>query len=113
MKALMTIDIAHPPRAGADAETMLDEALIKIRLSSTLRVLKIIHGYGSHGSGGTLKTVVKNWIHTNKHKIILSIDGEHLSPSNANVQVLLAECDFSTNTEFLSPNEGITIVWIT
>lgn len=113
MKSLMTIDIAHPPQSGADAEEMLDEALKTVRLSKTLRVLKIIHGYGSRGSGGTLKTVVQNWVHTNKHKLILSIDGKDLSASNSNVQVMVAECDFSSTADFLSPNEGVTIVWIT
>ncbi len=113
MKSLMTIDIAHPPLPGADAETMLDESLRKIRLSSNLRILKVIHGYGSQGQGGTLKTVTKNWIHKNKRRIISAIDGGDLSLMNPNVQVLLAECDLSAQKDFDVPNEGVTIVWVT
>jgi hypothetical protein len=113
VKFLMTVDIAHPALPARHAEEVLDESLRKVRLSPHLRVLKVIHGYGSHGTGGTLKTTVKNWIHKHRHEIISSIDGEDLTPLNAQVQVLAAECQLSLSKDLGAPNEGVTIVWIT
>ena len=112
MKNLMTVDVARLPLNGADAEAMLDESLKKIRHSPHLHILKVVHGDGSHGRGATLKTVVKNWIQKNQARIISSIDGAELSPTNPHVQVLLAECNLTGRTDFASPNEGITIVWV-
>ena len=109
----MTIDIAHPPLNEREAEAALDESLKKIRLSSSLRVLRIIHGFGSLGSPGAQKAIVKNWLETNRNKIISYINGEDLSTTNANVQVLLAECDLPASNDFLYPNGEITIVWVT
>lgn len=112
MKSLMTVDIAHPPMRSEEAERLLDESLRKIRLSSHLRIMKIIHGYGSKGTGGALKTVVKNWVHQHHDNIISSIDGEQLTPFNPQVQVLSAECNMSPEKDLGAPNEGITIVWV-
>src|SRR6266849_1258475 len=109
----MTVDIAHPALPAEQAEEVLDESLRKIRLSPHLRVLKVIHGYGSHGAGGSLKTTVKNWVHRHRHEIISSIDGENLTPLNSQVQVLSAECQLSPEKDLGGPNDGVTIVWIT
>ena len=113
MKCILTIDIAHPPLSSTEAETVLNQSLQEIRLSPKLRILKVIHGYGSQGTGGSLKTVVKNWIHTHHKSIISSIDGEELTPTNPQVQVLSAECDIMPGKDLGGPNEGITIVWVT
>ena len=113
MNHLMTIDIAHPPLSERDAEALLDESLKKIRHSSSVRVMKIIHGLGALGTPGAQREIVKNWLGANRSKIISFIEGEDLSPANANVQVLLAECDIPPTNDFLYPNGEITIVWIT
>ena len=109
----MTIDIAHPPLSELQAIGLLDESLKKIRLSSSLRVLKIIHGFGTRGTPGTQKAIVTNWLATNRPTIISFIDGEDLSADNSNVQVMLAECDLPATNDFLYPNGEITIVWVT
>ncbi len=113
MNNLLTIDIAHPPLNEKDAEALLDASLKRIRHSSSFRVMKIIHGLGSLGTPGAQRAIVKNWLSVNRTKIISFIEGEELSAANANVQVLLAECDIPPTNDFLYPNGEITIVWIT
>ena len=90
---------------------MLDDALRTVSLSSQLRVMKIIHGYGSHGKGGSLKTLVRNWAFTRRSRFKEIIDGENLSSFNPIIQKLLSsvEADFSY---IGAPNEGMTILWI-
>ncbi|MBI5215534.1 MAG: Smr/MutS family protein [Ignavibacteriae bacterium] len=112
MNIIYTIDIAHPPLSSDEAEHVLSSSLRKVQSSSHFRVLKIIHGYGSGGRGGTLKTVVQNWIHGNRGRMKLSIDGMNIHPFDASVQRLCAECHLTASNDLGEPNKGITIVWI-
>ena len=113
MKSLLTVDIAHPPLDGGTTFAALDEALRKIRSSKTLRVMKIIHGFGALGVPAEQKEIVENWLHENRGKYISFIDGEELFSSSSKVQVLLAECDLPETNDFKYPNGEITIVWVT
>lgn len=113
MKSLLTVDIAHPPLGEVEAGAMLDEALSKIRSSGSLRVMKIIHGYGALGTPAAQKAIVEDWLADNRSKYISSISGEELTSSNPEVQVLLAECDLPETNDFKYPNGEITIVWVT
>jgi hypothetical protein len=110
MLSIQTIDIAHPPLLPAEAEAMLDGALRSISLSPDRCVLKIIHGYGSSGKGGTLKTVVRNWAYTHRDRIREVLDGENFSPFNPVVQNLIASYNL-TLSDIGPVNEGITILW--
>jgi len=113
MKNVLTIDIAHPPMDEGKVSAMLDESLQRIRSSKTLRVMKIIHGYGALGVPAEQKGVVEQWLDQNRGKYISYIDGEELYSSNSKVQVLLAECDLPETNDFKYPNGEITIVWVT
>ncbi|MBI3194633.1 MAG: Smr/MutS family protein [Ignavibacteriae bacterium] len=112
MNIVYTIDIAHPPLSGDEAEHVLGSALRKVQSSPHFRILKIIHGYGSGGRGGTLKTVVQNWIHVNRTKIKSSVEGVNINPFDATVQRLCAECHLVASNDLGEPNKGVTIVWI-
>jgi hypothetical protein len=112
LKSLLTVDIAHPPLRDAEAVAALDDALRRIRASSSLRVMKIIHGYGALGTPAPLKGVVASWLGANQGKIISFINGEEISVTNPKVQVLLAECDIPASNDFLYPNGEITLVWV-
>ena len=109
---IQTLDIAHPPVSGDDAEIILEVELRKIRNSTSLRVLKIIHGYGSKGRGGTLKDVVRNWLYVNRNLFRCVIDGEHANIFNSNIQEILKVCGHNADTDLRSPNRGVTIVWV-
>jgi hypothetical protein len=110
MFSIQTIDIAHPPLPPAEAEAMLDSTLRSISLSPDRRVLKIIHGYGSSGKGGSLKTVVRNWAYTHRDRILEILDGENFSPFNPVVQRLIASYNL-TMSDIGQANEGVTILW--
>ena len=90
---------------------MLDKELRAFSLTSKKRILKVIHGYGSRGKGGSLKTLVRNWAFAHRSRIREIIDGENLSPFNPVVQQLLAENEL-TPSDMGVPTEGITILWI-
>jgi hypothetical protein len=111
VNTILTIDIAHPPLHAVEAEAVLDDALRTFSHSSRQRVLKIIHGYGSGGKGGALKTLVRNWAFTHRNRIREIIDGENLSPFNPIIQELISVTRVTLN-EIGSPNEGVTLLWI-
>lgn len=112
MDTILVVDVAHPPLHPERAEGILNDALRKIRLSSHLRILKIIHGYGSSGKGGNLKTTVKNWIYNNRKRIKCSINGEQVETFDTDVIELAAECDISLRDDLGFANEGMTIIWV-
>ncbi|MFI5253107.1 MAG: hypothetical protein ACHQQQ_11840 [Bacteroidota bacterium] len=108
---ILTIDIAHPPLRPEDAEMELERGLRTIESSENLRVLKIIHGYGSGGTGGTLKTLAQNWAFRKQKRCRAIYDGASLNPFSKDIQKLMVECGLSVN-EIGGNNEGITMVWV-
>ncbi|MGH7456599.1 MAG: hypothetical protein ACRENG_34945, partial [bacterium] len=70
------IDVGHPPRSAQQVENELAEALAKVRNSSTRRVIKAVHGYGSHGRGGSTKETVRNWAFQFRRRFRAVINGE-------------------------------------
>jgi len=112
MSCISTIDIAHPPLSAEQAETVLDESLRTIQRSSHSRILKVIHGYGSGGKGGTLKTVVQNWTYKYRTKFRAIMDGERISPFDPEIQRMATECNLCIQSDIGSTNNGITIIWV-
>ena len=108
----MTVDIAHPPLSGAAAEQLLDESLRSVRGSSALRILRIIHGYGSTGKGGTLRTVVQNWCYKKRSQLRAVVSGEDATPFNEAARTIAAECGISIASDLGPASDGMTIVWV-
>jgi hypothetical protein len=109
---ILTIDVAHPPRHPDDVEEELLRAWSQVQNSSSLRILKIIHGYGSSGKGGTTKDVVRNWVFRNRTKVRLAIDGENYSSYDAGTQKMRREVGVFADTDLDTSNSGITILWV-
>jgi hypothetical protein len=109
---ILTIDVAHPPRHPDDVEEELLRAWTHVRNSSSLRILKVIHGYGSTGKGGTTKDVVRNWIFRNRNKFKQTIDGENYSLYNATTQEMQKHIGAYADSDLDSGNGGITVVWV-
>jgi hypothetical protein len=109
---ILTIDVAHPPRHPDAVEEELLHAWSQVRNSPSLRILKIIHGYGSTGKGGATKDVVRNWLFRNKKKFKQTIDGEDYSLYSASTQEMRKLVGASMDTDLGSGNAGITIVWV-
>lgn len=110
MSVIYGIDVSHPPMSPDAVELALTEAWSHVRNSPTLRLLKIVHGYGSSGKGGTTKQVVRNWLFTRRQRFKLILDGESYSLYNPAVQELrLAVGQFEDGGLH---NSGVTLVWI-
>jgi hypothetical protein len=99
----------------------LDEArrlvLDEIRKSKRegVRALKIIHGYGSTGKGGTLQHGLrKSFALRKKERVIRDfIPGENFTIFNPDVLELLeAVPDLRGDADLAATNEGVTVLWL-
>ena len=109
---LTTIDLAHPPMSQPEAEVELARAVAAVRNSSYLRILKVIHGYGSSGKGGSTREVVRNWTFRQRRKFRGVIEGEHYSLYDEETRLMFAEVGLTDDPDLHAPNPGITILWI-
>ncbi len=112
MNPLLTIDVAHPPRHPDVVEQQLMDASSKVRNSATLRVLKIVHGHGSSGKGGSTKDVVRNWAFRNKARIRATIDGERYNVYETETGEMRNEVGTFSDPDLDNGNPGVTILWI-
>lgn len=97
-----------------EARRRVMEAIREARRSG-VRVLKIIHGYGSSGKGGKLNIGLrKSFGLRKKEKVIKDfIPGEDFSIFEDRVLELLeAIPGLRADPDLNATNEGITIVWI-
>jgi hypothetical protein len=113
MSALVhTIDVAHPPRNAEDVESELVEAWSQVRNSAALRLLKVIHGYGSGGKGGTTKEVVRSWAFRNRGKFRMIVEGEQYSLGVPEVQELRNELGNYPDIDLERANPGVILIWV-
>jgi len=78
-------------------------------------VIKFIHGYGSNGSGGKIKTAVQKELAKYKSmgKIREFTAGENFTPFDPATQhIIAAYPDITHDSDYLKTNQGITIVLI-
>ena len=109
---LLTIDVAHPPRSPAEVEALLLDAWSQVRNSPGLRVLKIIHGYGSTGKGGSSKETVRNWAFRNRARIPAIINGEDYGLLDPGTQAMRNEVGMFDDGDLDAGNPGIVVLWI-
>ncbi len=109
---MLTLDVGHPPRPPQQVESALDAALSKLRSSSQLRVIKVIHGYGSHGQGGHTKVTVRNWAFQFRRRLRGIINGEDYDIFDANTQEMRDECGQLDDNDLGIGNPGITLLWV-
>jgi hypothetical protein len=96
-----------------------DEALRRLETSLTrarekrIRILKIIHGYGSSGVGGILRPVVRNFLRQAKERgeITLFVNGESFSSFDSRSKELLGHAaQLLLDKDLGRANRGITLV---
>lgn len=109
---ILTIDVAHPRRGPKQVEDELDAALSKVRNHSTLRAVKVIHGYGSSGKGGATKETVKNWAYQRRRRLRAVIAGEDYDLFDDDVQELRDECGQMDDPDLGAGNPGVTVLWV-
>lgn len=108
----LTLDVAHPPRPPHVVEQQLMDALAAVAGSAQLRVLKIVHGYGSSGRGGSTRTVVLNWLYRRGGRIKAVIEGESYGIADTTTMKLRQEVGTYFDPDLDALNRGITIVWV-
>jgi hypothetical protein len=109
---LHTIDVAHPPRPPSTVEHQLTTAWHHVRQHQGLRVLKVIHGYGSTGASGSIRDVARNWAWNHRRHFRAVIDGEQYSTFDARTQELRAAVGQYADPDLGGANPGILIIWI-
>ena len=112
MPLIRRIDLAHPPLGAARVEEALTEALAAARNSPDLRVIKVIHGYGSSGRGGATREVVRNWAFRMRGRLRGVIAGEDYSLFDAATQAMHAETGPIGDPDLDAGNRGVTYLWI-
>lgn len=78
-------------------------------------VIKLIHGYGSSGTGGKIKTAVQRELnrYKNNGKIRDFTAGENFSPFDSATQRIIATYPaIISDSDYYKTNHGITIVLI-
>ncbi|HMK39113.1 MAG TPA: hypothetical protein VK569_07210 [Bacteroidota bacterium] len=108
----MTIDVAHPARRPEEVESALLDAWETVRNSASLRLLKIIHGYGSGGRGGATRELVRNWAFRLRGRFRGIYYGEEYTLGNDATRELRLEVGQYPDTDLTMPNPGVTIIWV-
>lgn len=109
---ILNIDVAHPPRHPEAVERELAEAFSLVRSSPSLRILKVIHGYGSGGKGGATKATVLNWAYRQRGRIRAIVAGEEYGLFDANTRKMREETGQVPDPDLDSANSGVTLLWI-
>ena len=100
---------------------ILDEARrlvigeIKRAKREGVKVLKVIHGYGSSGKGGTLCFGLRKSFALRKKEGVIKdfIAGENFSIFNPTVLALLeAVPELRGDPDLNATNEGVTVLWL-
>ena len=90
----------------------LEQALSRAKAYGYTAV-KLIHGYGSSGSGGKIRTAVQKELTAYKSagKIREFTAGENFSPfDSATQRIIAAYPDIPRDSDYSKTNQGITIV---
>jgi len=109
---LYTVDVAHPPRRPGAVEAELMDALEHVRNSSTARILKIVHGYGSSGRGGASRDTARNWAFRCQRMVRAVIEGERYALLDPATQEMRFEVGEYADADLGGQNSGITLVWV-
>ena len=114
MSALRTYNVeAGLPTLDEARRLVIDE--IKRAKREGVKVLKVIHGYGSSGKGGALCVGLRKSFRLRKKEGAIkdSISGENFSIFNDTVLALLeAVTEMRGDPDLGATNEGVTILWL-
>lgn len=114
MSAIKILNIeAGLPTLDEARRLVIDE--IKQAKRQGVKVLKVIHGYGSSGKGGALCIGLRKSFGLRKKESIIKdfITGEDFTIFDGRVLALLeAMPELRGDTDLGATNEGVTILWL-
>jgi hypothetical protein len=114
MSAIRTFNVeAGRPTLDEARRLVIEE--IKQAKRAGVRVLKVIHGYGSSGKGGALYVGLRKSFGLRRKEGVIKdfVAGEDFSIFNEKVLDLLeAVPDLRGDPDLGATNEGVTILWL-
>ena len=114
MSAVRILDVeAGMPLVDEARRLVIEE--IKRAKREGIKVLKVIHGYGSSGRGGALCVGLRKSFRLRKKEGVIkdAIAGEDFSIFNDTVLALLeAVPELRGDPDMNATNEGVTILWL-
>ena len=114
MARIRTLNLERNRPTVAEAERRLRTEIAHARPVG-VRVLRVIHGYGSSGQGGALREGIRRWLRLERQtgKIRGFIPGEEWGPFHDAAGALLAEFpELKGDPDWGRENYGITLVML-
>ncbi|MEG2074477.1 MAG: hypothetical protein RRY54_06900 [Angelakisella sp.] len=110
--AVIVVNLENGMPSTESAMIQLRQSLLTAR-ARRVKVLKLIHGYGSSGRGGSIRSAVRAELGRRKQsgQIQDYITGEEFSPFYENARrAVEAEPELRKDLDYARTNQGITIV---
>ena len=114
MIALRTLNVEESFPSLEEARFMVVDAIRRAKRDK-VRILKIIHGYGSTGKGGTLNTGLRKSFALRKKEGVIKdyVIGERFNIfDNTTLALLDVAPDLAGDSDLGSTNEGVSFLWI-
>ena len=111
---LRTYNVEQDLPSLEEARKLVMEEMRKAK-ASDIRVLKVIHGYGSSGKGGKLCTGLRKSFGLRKKEGVIRefVAGEDFSIfDNRTLALLEAVPEIRGDPDLNATNEGVTVVWL-
>lgn len=112
MPGILTVNLETGMPTVDTAKTRMNAALRSAK-AQHMTALKLIHGYGSSGKGGRIRTSVRRELAIMKQagKIKEVVPGEEFSPFEEHARRALVMCpELSRDRDYTRCNQGITVV---
>ena len=109
---MLTVNLERGMPTTAGALSQMNQALRTARATGG-RVIKFIHGYGSSGQGGAIRTAVLRELAEcqRQGRIKLYIAGDRFSPFYEEARRAIDLCpELAKDRDYTRTNQGITIV---
>jgi hypothetical protein len=114
MSAVRTFNVEANLPTVEEARRLVAEEIRRAKREG-VRVLKVIHGYGSSGKGGALCVGLRKSFRLRKKEGVIRdfVAGEDFSIFNATVLAMLeAAPELRGDPDLNATNEGVTVVWL-
>ena len=100
-------------RPTAEAAMLRLSQELRIAKANRVRTLKVIHGYGSTGTGGAIRTAARRLLSERRARGMIEgfVSGEEFSAfTNAGRQAVAKAPELKKDVDYGRQNDGITIV---
>lgn len=115
MKTAVSVRVVNLEAGRPTVSAARSRLLQALRTAKSTKepALKLIHGYGSSGKGGAIRTEVREVLRQKKQdgEIRAFVTGDEFSPFSAEARLILdAMPELSKDRDYACGNDGITIV---